>query len=397
MSPVRPIEGDPPAVRSMADRYRIIASDIRSASGTLERMHADNTSSDAIDAFMQKAGDLAARLRKVEGRYQNTGDALSDYAGSLEAAIEDAERAAAQNETAALELESAQRLDRHYRSLAEQTTNPDDLQHFEDQAAAQQHRAMSFHADAIRAAAAMDEARRDRDRAAEVAIGRIDDATDDGLRDTAWNVFQHWMRENDGWLSTVSRYTGWIGTGLALASLAFPPVAVVSAIAIGAMALGALIDTTRAAAGTGSWTDAVLSIAGCLTFGAGTAAVKAMSTEAKAVRSARGMHLAAGSNRPRTMVASAERTFARSRPRVGDRALVRAFGDRDIAHVLNYVGRSVPGQVAGDAVRLYQLIGKARAWRGFEFVFGVTKTGAGAFDLTSFVDVRRSPTLGTAW
>ncbi len=397
MSPVRPIEGDPPAVRSMADRFRIIASDIRSASGTLERMHADNTSSDAIDAFMQKAGDLAARLRKVERRYQDTGDALSDYASALEAAIEEAERAVARNDAAAQESESARRLNRHYRSLAEQTTNPDDLQHFEDQAAAQQHRAMSFQADAVRAAAAMDEARRDRDRAAEVAIDRIDDAIDDGLHDKAWNVFQHWMRENNGWLSTVSSYAGWIGTGLAVASLLFPPFAAVSAIAVGAMAIGALIDTTRAAAGTGSWTDAVLSIAGCLTFGAGTAAVKAMSTEAKAVRSARGLDLASGSSRPRTMVASAERTFARSRPKIGDRALVRAFGDREIAHVLNYVGRSVPGQVAGDAVRLNQLIGTARAWRGFEFVFGLTKTGAGAYDLTRFVDVRRSPLLGTAW
>lgn len=397
MSALRPIDGDPAAVRSMADRYRFIASNIRNASERLSRLDTGDTSSDAIDAFVGKAGDLAAKLRRAEGRYQDTGDALGDYATALEAAIEDAERAAASNDTAATELESAHRLDRHYRSLAEQTMNPDDVQHFEDQSAVQRRRAASLQADVLRAAAALDDARRARDRAAEVAISRIDDATDDGLHDNAWNTFQRWMRENNAWLSTVSTYTGFIGAGLAVASLIFPPLAVVSAIAVGAMALGALIDTTRAAAGTGSWTDAVLSIAGCFTFGIGTAAVKAMSTEAKAVRSARGLRLAAGSSRPRTMVASAERTFARSRPKIGDRALVRAFGDRDIAHVLNYTGRSVPGQVAGDAVRLQQLIGRARAWRGFEFVFGSAKTLAGALNVTEAVDVRRSPTLGTAW
>ncbi|MGL3198231.1 MULTISPECIES: putative T7SS-secreted protein [Curtobacterium] len=393
----RVIDGDPAAVRSMAEQYRFIASTIQSASARLGRLDTADTSSDAIDAFVQKAVDLAARLRRTEGRYQDTGDALGDYATALEAAIADAERAAASNDAAALELESAQRLDRHYRGLAEQASNPDDVQHFADQAVAQQHRALASQVDVARANTALDDARRARDRAAEDAIGRIDDATDDGLHDNAWNTFQHWMRENDGWLSEVSKNLGYIGAGLAVASLLCPPLAVVSAIAVGAMALGALIDTARAAAGTGSWTDAVLSIAGCFTFGVGTAAVKAMSTEAKAVRSARGLRLAASSSRPRSMVASTERTFARSRPKFGDRALVRAFGDRDIAHVLNYIGRSVPGQVVGDAVRLNQLMSRARSWRRFEFGFGLTKTGAGTFDLTSFVDVRRSPTLGTAW
>lgn len=393
----RVIDGDPAAVRSMTDQYRFIASTIQSASARLGRLDTADTSSDAIDAFVQKAIDLAARLRRTEGRYQDTGDALGDYATALEAAIADAERAAASNDAAALELESAQRLDRHYRGLAEQTSNPEDVQHFADQAVAQQHRALASQVDVARATTALDDARRARDRAAEVAIGRIDDATDDGLHDNAWNTFQHWMRENDGWLSTASMYLGFIGAGLAMASLVFPPFAVVTAIAVGAMALGALIDTTRATAGTGSWTDALLSIAGCFTFGAGTVAVKAMSAEAKAVRSARGLRLAAGSSRPRSMVASAERTFARSRPKFGDRALVRAFGDRDIAHVLNYIGRSVPGQVVGDAVRLNQLISTARAWRGFEFTFGLTKTLAGALELTDGAAVRWSPKVGTAW
>lgn len=397
MSPARPIDGDPSAVRSMADRYRFIASNIRSASGRLGLMDTGDAASDAIDAFVKKAGDLAARLRRTEGRYQDTGVALGDYATALEAAIKDAERAAASNDAAALALESAQRLDWHYRGLAEQTTNPDDVQHFADQAVAQQHRALSFQADVARATAALDETRRARDRAAELAIGRIDDAVDDGLHDNAWNTFQNWVRENDDWLAATSDILGYVGVGLAVASFIFPPFAIVTAIAVGAMALGALIDTTRATSGTGSWTDALLSIAGCFTFGAGTVAVKAMSTEAKAVRSARGLRLATGSSRPRSMAVSAERTFARSRPRIGDRALVRAFGDRDIAHVLNYIGRSVPGQVIGDAVRLNQLIGKARAWRGFEFVFGATKTAASAFDLTDTFSARWSPTLGTAW
>ncbi|MFJ7286688.1 putative T7SS-secreted protein [Curtobacterium sp. NPDC098951] len=397
MSPAQQIEGDPSAVRAMADHYRTIAADIRSASDTLSRMDTAGTSSDAIDAFVKKAGDLATKLRKAEGRYQDTGDALVDYAAALETAIDDAERAAASNAATADELESAERLDRHYSALAEQTTSPDDLQHFQDQATAQQERAASLRADAARATAALEDARRDRDRAADIAIARIDDATEDGLHDNAWNVFQHWMKENDAWLSKVSDYLGYIGAGLALVSLIFPPLAIVAAIAVGVMALGAAVDTARAAAGTGSWTNAVLSIAGCFTFGAGSAAAKAMSAEAKGVLSTRGFELAANSNRPRAMMAAVRRTFARSRPKLGDRSLIRAFGDPDIAQVMNYTARSVPGQVVGDAVRLNQLAGRARAWSAFNFTFGMTSTSAGALGLTDTLDWRWSPRLGTAW
>jgi hypothetical protein len=348
--PSNPIEGDPTAVKSMAEHYRSIAEAISQAAGILGKVDKGQTSSKAVDAFVAKAGDLADKLRKTHGRYSGTGDALLDYSAALANAIAEAEPAAAAHNSSASDLGDAEQLQTHYQQLADAATDPTQQQEYQTQADSQGTKASGFRSDTGRYAAIVAQAKSDRDRAAERAISRIDDSTDDGLNDGWFDKFKHWMKENDGWISVVLKVAQWVGTALAIAALFFPLTAPFAWIGLGVMALAFVGDSAKAVAGTGSWLDVGMDAIGILTLGTGKLAVSAARASTDVVMMSRVSGLVRDGDEAATATTRVARSFNRI-PREGIRPAYRMLtaGDEDLAHMMQWIDRSrvgVPGQSA---------------------------------------------------
>lgn len=397
------IEGDPAAVSGLAEHYRRTAEQIRTSAARLKSIKRGNTASDAVDAFLEKAGDLASKLQKTDGRYQGTGDALATYASALQGAVDRAETAGRQYATALSDWHDADKKSDTYQRVADSSTSPDDQDHYTQLASSTARSADAAAADVRRLQNVIDEARSDRDRAAERAIAAIDDSTDDGLKDNWFDKFSHWMKENDGWISKVLEVAQWVGTALAVAALFFPLTAPFAWIGLGVMGLALLGDTAKAAAGTGSWMDVGMDVVGIATLGAGkiaTQGVRAASTSLKASRIA---GIISDGDDAVSAATRVNRSFDRiAREGIKTRYRIAAVGEEDIAQTLQWLKRSqvgVPGQSAdlAQTLRRRLMVGQGVAGSAFaQDAYGELKrlipaVGA-AEDATTF-----RLALGTSW
>ncbi|GAA5204834.1 hypothetical protein [Microbacterium jejuense] len=187
-----PLDGDPVVLLSTGQRYSETAAEIRSAVSTLNEISQRGAMvSVAIDRVRRDAAHLAREIAQAERRYAETGDALTDYARSLESAQEDARRAIADHESA-LEDESAADV-RAAGVRADQRELADDAPSSQARSldwslAAAVRDAESAASDAASARRRYNEAVADRDRAARRAIDRIHDVVEgSGLNDSFWD------------------------------------------------------------------------------------------------------------------------------------------------------------------------------------------------------------------
>jgi hypothetical protein len=359
------IEGDPSAVSGLAEHYRRTAERIRASAARLKSVKRGNTASDAVDAFLEKAGDLASKLQKTDGRYQGTGDALATYATALQSAIDRADTAGRQYATALGDWHDADRKGDTYSRLADSSTSPDDQDHYTQLATSTAQNADAAAADVRRLQGLIDEARSDRDRAAERAISAIDDSTDDGLKDNWFDKFSHWMKENDGWISVVMKVVQVIGTVLAVAALIFPLTSWLGALALGFMIASTVVDVAKASAGTGSWADVGLDALGFATFGAGKLAVTAGRAATESVAFSRVGGLAREGASVRSAVARVNRSYSRIATE-GIRRPYRAaaLGDPELAQMLQWYSRSRVGAALQDADAAAKLSRTLRVGQG---------------------------------
>lgn len=392
------IDGDPEVVTTLARQYVSTARSMLDASTRLRRLEAGATTSEAVEAFLVKASDLAHRLDRVQGRYDESGAALLDYADALRDAIDAATAARRDEERADDDLDAAERLQRHHQGAADAAV--DGVQKDHDQLQAERHRLLAEDA-AGRAAvarAALTAAREDRDRAAERAISRLDDATDDGVVDAPFDDFAGWMRDNDEWISVVLDVMGDIALVLTALSL-ICPFAWIGVALIALTVLAAAGAIARAAAGTGSWTDAVLAVVSVLTLGVGTTLSSAVRSETAALRATRTSALEASGASPALTRAWISKTWDRLEPRVGSEVLRRALGDVDIAKALLLMKAGRPGQVDGDTVRLALAVTRARRFAAVDYATGVTQEVLSSTPWFSTLGARTTRRLewGTAW
>ncbi|MGG7306744.1 putative T7SS-secreted protein [Curtobacterium sp. AB451] len=362
--------GDPSAVQAMARQYHQVASAISGAASTLRRLDGSDSESKAVTAFLKKAGDLADKLGRAEGRYSGTGDALNEYAGALSTAIDEASSASRLHDQSQTEAQSSTRSQDQYQDLANSSTDPDQQQEFQTLSDTQRSRAESAHAEAARAAGMMQSALEGLETAAQRAIAKIDDSVDDGLDDGAWDNFKQWMKDNDEWISVVLKVVQFAGTVLAIAALLFPLTSWLGAAALILMAAATVGDSAKAAAGTGSWADVGLDFIGLATFGAGKLAV----STARAATAEVGMSRVGGLVRGGDDVANAVVRVNRSFNRIATEGIrpwyrFAAAGDEDIAQMAQWIARSrvgAAGQSAEAVERLQFWIrtGTGLGWTG---------------------------------
>jgi len=398
MSASLAVPGDPDVVASLARQYASVARVMLDASSRLRALDGDGSRSDAVDAFLAKADDLAERLGRVRGRYDEAGAALLEYSGALRLAVDDAAAASRARVSAEDDLVTAEKLRRYHQDAADATEDGPLKDHDQRQADRQRYLADEAAWRVTAAHRRLDTAREDSDRAAERAVARLDVATDDGIRDAVFDDFAGWMAENDAWISDVLDVMGNVCIVLTVLSFFFPLawiglalVALTVAIAVGA--------TARAAAGTGSWAEAVLALASCATMGVGGALSGTVRAELSSLRATRTAALEAAGAPPSFATAWMRKTFTRYEGRSRTSELFLALGDSDVAHALWLTKRPRPGEVAGDAEALLGAVRRARSFSAASTAWDVASEGISWFGWSTWIEqqtTRRIP-LGTRW
>ncbi|MFD6177529.1 MULTISPECIES: hypothetical protein, partial [unclassified Isoptericola] len=79
-----PTPGDPVLVLSGGQDYLEVAGSIDDAAGAMSRLDVAGTISQAVDALMETKEDTISEIRRAHSRYQATGEALVDYARTLD-------------------------------------------------------------------------------------------------------------------------------------------------------------------------------------------------------------------------------------------------------------------------------------------------------------------------
>ncbi|MET4053333.1 flavin-binding protein dodecin [Frigoribacterium sp. PvP054] len=370
------VSGDPGLVNAMADHYESVAASIRGAAIELRSLEAGSSSSDALDAFLAKAQQVSASLGKAEGRYGETGSALKTYASELSLAQEAAAPALANHRDAVDDLAAAERLVERYDQLALVATDEVTKQEHLDQAAAQRAKADDARGRVAIYARRLADAHASVETAANTAIARIDDATDDGLDDTVWDdlgaawdagfaAFQTWMEENDSWISTVVDALTIVGGLLAFASLFIPGLNLVI-LAVMAVSLGLAVG--RFAAGTGTALDLAMALVSVATLGIGGTLVASARSSIKVVSANRVAGLVRSGNTRRLATLRVSTSWSRAQPGLGDRFLLKSFGDQGVAQMLHFLRSTRPGAFADDPAQIARTLAKLNSARVIQAV-----------------------------
>ena len=406
------VPGDPVLVNAMASHYEAVAASIRGAATRLRSLEAGSSSSDALDAFLVKAAQVSASLGGAEGRYGETGSALKAYASELSLAQEAAAPALANHRDAVDDLAAAEKLVERYEHFALVAADEVVKQEHLDQAAAQRTKAEEARGRVALYARRLTDAHRSVEAAANAAIAKIDDATDDGLADTLWDdlggtwdagfaAFQKWMEENDSWISTVLDVLTVVGAALAIAAIFFPLTCWIGPLALAVMVASTATEAARAVAGTGSWLDVGLSLLSVATFGVGGRALKLSvhNAQAKLAFSRVGGLVRGGRD-----IGGAVRSVNRSVSRVNDKVLRNPFkvlglGDADVGKTWQWLMTSRVGAAVQDQRLASELLRRLQAKTALEAI-AVAKDLADAVDVfggfsdRAFEDVRQATTFG---
>jgi hypothetical protein len=382
-APLTVVPGDPVVVAQIARRLSLTAESIASAASSLRSLDGSSAQSDAVAAFMRKAADLESRLSAARGRYAEAGTALTAYSESLTTALDDSRAAVRDADRARDDFDAADRLATRYRELAVLEPPGPGEQQYEDWAAAQETKREEARdrltASARRGADAHTAAR----AAAAVAIGLIDDATGDGLRDSVWDdlggvahavgtavsdagdavaaawegselhdvlapgfeSFQEWMRENDAWIEQVVDVLGVVGNVLAVASFVFPGLGVLAAITLGA---SFVLTAARAAAGTATLLELGLSALSVASMGAAGALVGSAKVAASGLQARRVSTLIATGHESAFATTWVERSLERAAPGFGAPRLWKSLGDDTSAQLRGFIRPGLPGWSPGE-------------------------------------------------
>ena len=193
-----PLPGDPHVVKSEAARIIDAADRMKAAAKLLASIASGGSmESDAVDELRSSASEVAIVMTKAAVRYEGTGHALAEYAPVLEAAQRQAKTAIAQLGATSVgharEAVHRAELDpwEHVTlSEEEQSQRRVDLANAKAELAEQERAAAA-------ALALYEDAKRDIEVAAQVAMGRIQDANESStLNDSFW----------DDWNGIVDKY-----------------------------------------------------------------------------------------------------------------------------------------------------------------------------------------------
>ena len=315
-----PVPGKPYKIRNGAEHMATVATAITEAAENLRTIaSAEGQVSLAVDAFRERALDVASEIELVHERYKGAADALDGYVEPLTAArtlaaeaLSDAIAARAQISSAQTDIANAENaLWGAEDDDARQTAN-DNL----SDAYTAQNNGYSALEDAKEK---LGTAMTNRDEAAESAMGMIDEALEaNGLDDSGWRQF---LNKNADILDAIATALAVIGAVVAIVSIFIPGVnLIVLGIAVGVGA--AAINFALAENGNKGWADFAMDMVGLATLGVG----KVVTTAMRGARASRTAQVAAN----RSSVLAPGRAVPRGRrmphgrPRPNGRARNRA-------------------------------------------------------------------------
>ncbi|WP_166848276.1 hypothetical protein [Isoptericola sp. BMS4] len=288
-----PVPGDAVMVLDGGKDYLEVADSIDRAARRMSRLETGGMVSEALDALMERKEETIADIQKAHARYAATGQALVDYAGVLATAQDDSAAALERARSAAADAEDASTRQRYYVDLADGAQDVGERSQWERLAAQLGGDADAANGTVAAARAEIDSAVDVRDRAAQRAIGEIEDITShDGLDDGWW----------DDWgadlVAAITDIAGWVSTVAGVLAIAVSWIPVVGQALAGVLlivaAVAAIVNAVGnialAATGERSWTEAVVSIAGaalsCVGLGGAAKAIGRLVTTRVLLREA---------------------------------------------------------------------------------------------------------------
>ncbi|MFE7407733.1 polymorphic toxin-type HINT domain-containing protein [Isoptericola sp. NPDC057559] len=260
-----PTPGDPVLVLAGGQDYLEVAGSIDDAAGAMSRLDVAGTVSQAVDALMETKEDTVSEIRRAHSRYQATGEALVDYARTLDRVQAETLAALEKARSARDAADSAAGSRDRYQDLADQATDVEEKREYQQQADAAGGNADDANGQAAAARSDIEGSVADRDRAASDAVSRIEDITSgDDLNDSWWD---DWGSKVVAAIADIADMISTIA-GLLAIVVAFIPVVgtalagVLIVVAAVAAIVSALANITLAATGERSWAEAGIAIAG---------------------------------------------------------------------------------------------------------------------------------------
>ena len=260
-----PTPGDPVLVLAGGQDYLEVAGSIDDAAGAMSRLDVAGTVSQAVDALIETKEDTVSQIRRAHSRYQATGEALVDYARTLDRVQAETLHALERARQAKDAADSAAGSRDRFQDLADGATDAEEKREFQQQADAAGGNADDAHGQVAAARSAIESSVTDRDRAAGDAVSRIKDITSgDDLNDSWWD---DWGSKVVAAIADIADMVSMIA-GLLAIVVAFIPVVgtalagVLIVVAAVAAIVSALANITLAATGERSWAEAGIAIAG---------------------------------------------------------------------------------------------------------------------------------------
>ncbi|MER5524188.1 putative T7SS-secreted protein [Streptomyces sp. NPDC002677] len=238
-----PVPGDPDAVRDEADRLKKIAETLERQVTKLRQLGKDeNIKGKYANALREQADELAGRFDKTKGRYSKVSGHLRTWAGELEHAQREAQKA----------LDKAKADEK----------NEDTVKEAKEQLG----KAIGH----------------SRTHALE-ARTRIRSAIDDEIEDSLWDDAVGWAKDHAKGFKLFLDVLSWIGTIAAIVAIWVPGLNLI-VLGIGiAVVLGRFLLVK---AGEATWMDLAFDAFGLLTMGAGKAALAGLKGANVATRTA---------------------------------------------------------------------------------------------------------------
>lgn len=384
-----PVPGDPGRISQEAHHLASVASEITEQVAMLRTIAASND--DEVGKHAEKirstAGELAGKLDEVVGRYQKVSSALKGWIPDLEHAQ-------------ALSIQALNQAEGPYKQLHQAVVLPsgNHLTAQQKQAVQDYHNAMGKAREELNAAIALlHKATSLRDSRGSYYAGLINNACNDGVKDSWWDSFEDFVSEWAWLIKDICTGLEIAATVLAVLALIFTGVGWIVLLGVALTAVALIGRTMLAATGNGSWWDVAMDAVALVSFGFGSVGTRVLGkTVDSMVDVAKGMQTAKVSDlldqfgdvagdaaKQRVLTAFLEKTV----PEVADDAkttiLERALdgGDAEVVNKMKTVAQL--SEKFGDSPVIRELAGQAKTWENIlRANFGVA-SGLGIFSLAA--------------
>ncbi len=259
-----PVPGDSATIASEAKYYSDAAQTISDQVARLNKMAGQGELlGKTADKLRSAAGDLSGKLQKTHGRFATVGSQLTAWVPHFEDAQRDTLKAYNDyQDAAATASKNAPPPAPKPSSTPPPTPTP-------AQVSAENARKTAYgNATGAMSTAktAFDTAVGNRDAAAKIIAGKINDALHDGLKDGFWDHISAWVTQHLKMINLIITILTYVVTAVAILCIFIPGL---NLLAIGLTIALLAGHTLLAATGNGSWVDVALDIFALATFGAG--------------------------------------------------------------------------------------------------------------------------------